>query len=317
MARLTDVPVALRKIGPFRFALRIWNQVSEDNVFVWAAALAYSWLFALFPFFVVLLTLIPYIPQNQKQHVMHGLDQAMRQLPDETYQLINERVTTFVTRTLTESHGGLMSMGIVLALWAASGGTAMTMSALDRCYDIDINRPFYQQRPIAILLTVVVAVLLVTILLLLPIGTAILDLLWRYAHLPGFLYHVLTAARWALALVLMVVLLNIVYHFGTQVKQTFRFITPGAVFVIVVWVVLGTAFRMYINHAAPKYNLTYGAVGGVVILLLLFYIDALVLLIGAEINSEIDFAVLGIPNGTLDFRAKPPVSVADSTMPTP
>lgn len=319
MARLTDATVVIRRIGLWGFIKRLIVQINEDNVMVWAAAMAYSWLFAIFPFFIFLLTLVPYMPGEQKEAVLTTINRTIDQsLPEETAKLIRDRVNYQVERMLNDSHRGMMSLGILLTLWAASGGMAMTMSALDRCYDIDINRPFYKQRPLAIGLTVVVTVLLLLIMALLPVGTIVLNLIWKYLKLPVSLKYLVDFGRWAIALGVMVMLLNVIYHFGTQVKQPFRFITPGALFSIVMWIVLGLGLRYYVNRfAAGSYDKTYGAVGGVVILLMLFYLDALVLLIGAEINSEIDYTVLNVPNGTLDLRNPPSISAADPTMPTP
>src|SRR5881394_3824781 len=94
---------------------------------------------------------------------------------------------------------------------------------------------------------------------------------------------------------------NILYHWGPSIKQRFSYITPGAVFAVTVWILLAVGFRLYVDKFG-KFNETYGTVGGVAILLLAFYIDAYVLLVGAEINSEIDFTVLGVPRGSRDFR---------------
>src|SRR5881394_2666234 len=94
---------------------------------------------------------------------------------------------------------------------------------------------------------------------------------------------------------------NILYHWGPSIKQRFSYITPGAVFAVTVWILLAVGFRLYVDKFG-EFNETYGTVGGVAILLLAFYIDAYVVLVGAEINSEIDFAVLGVPRGSRDFR---------------
>jgi membrane protein len=106
--------------------------------------------------------------------------------------------------------------------------------------------------------------------------------------------------RWLLALVFMFLALAIMYYWGPSFRGKWRSITPGAVFSVVVWIVLGIGFRYYIEHFA-HYNQMYGTVGGVAILLFLFYVDSAVLLIGAEINSEIDFALLNLPRGVQEF----------------
>jgi TM2 domain-containing membrane protein YozV len=103
----------------------------------------------------------------------------------------------------------------------------------------------------------------------------------------------------------MLALLALVYHWGVSIKVKFHFITPGAVFSLAVWLILAFAFRFYLNRfGEASYNKTYGAVAGVAILLLFFYIDASVLLIGAEINSEVDFAILGLASSDTDVVQK-------------
>jgi hypothetical protein len=106
----------------------------------------------------------------------------------------------------------------------------------------------------------------------------------------------LNVTRYAIGLLLMITVLALIYHFGPSFRHKFQSLTPGAVFTIIIWLLMGLAFKLYLTKfgGAANYNKTYGAVAGAVILLLLFYIDAAVLLIGAEINSEVDFAVLGI-----------------------
>jgi membrane protein len=198
----------------------------------------------------------------------------------------------------------LTLFGLGVAIWAASGGMSMTMAALDKCYELEAGRPFYKQRPLAVLLTIVVAALILAVVVLLPIGTALKTWLIQreYITASDVVWIVLfDIVRWLLALLFMVTSLMLIYHFGPSVKHRFHWITPGATFCLVVWLLLGLAFRLYVAKFG-SYEKTYGTVGGVAILLLFFYIDALVLLVGAEINSEIDFEVLKVKRGTRDFR---------------
>jgi membrane protein len=303
MARLSDVPKVLRAIGPWEFTKRVWKEIGEDSVFVWASALAYAWLFAIFPFFIFLLSLLPYLPPQVKAQTEAPLRNSIYSfLPDKSSADV---VWSNIYKVMHEPRTGLLSVGILVTIWAASGGMAMTMAALDRCYDLPGFRPFYTLRPIAVLLTIVVATLIIAVLILLPVGTALTHFIQeRNIQLVSegtlILWNI---ARYTLALVLMLMVLAIVYYFGPRVRQRFYFITPGAVFTMGVWLLLGFAFRIYVTKFG-RFDKTYGTVGGVAILLLFFYIDAMVLLVGAEINSEIDFA-MGIPRGALDHR-KPP-----------
>src|SRR5262249_15846918 len=115
---------------------------------------------------------------------------------------------------------------------------------------------------------------------------------------------VFDVSRYLIALAFMFLALATLYHFGPNVRQRLRWITPGSVFCVFVWLALGALFRVFVNRFG-KYDQTYGPVAGVVILLLFFYIDAVVLLIGAEINSEIDFISLGLAPGATDFTGEP------------
>jgi len=302
MARLSDLPKVISSVGAFGFAKRVWGQVIEDNLFTWASALAYSWLFAVFPFMIFILSLLPKLPQHLKVQAEKEIDQFVHQLPEQAAETIWQNVNSVLNPS--GSRGGLLIVGLGVAVWAASGGMATTMAALDKCYELDQGRPFYKQRPLALLLTLVVATLMMLVLVLLPVGTAVRTWAIKHEYVTGTnlaLVVMFDLARWLLALLFMVSALTVVYHFGPSVKHKFHWLTPGALFCLVVWIVLGLAFRTYVARFG-KYEQTYGTVGGVAILLLFFYVDALVLLIGAEINSELDFEVLKVKRGTRDFR---------------
>jgi membrane protein len=302
MACLRDVPRAFKAVSPWKFVVRVWKEMTEDTVFVWAAALAYAWLFAVFPFFIFLLSLIPYLPARVKDQAGEAIQNAISQLPSETANMVWQNVY----KVMHQTHTGLLSIGILITVWAASGGMNMTMAALDRVYDVPRARPFWKQRPLAVLLTIVVATLIVLVLVLLPIGTAVtrfvlahdIPYVTRYISTP--MIWTWNIARYLLAVLLLMSTVSITYYFGPSVKQRFHILTPGGVFTIAMWLILGVLFRLYVDKYG-RYDKTYGTVAGVAILLLFFYIDALVLLIGAEINSEIDFAI-GVPRGSTNFK---------------
>jgi membrane protein len=314
MATLRDVPMVLGRMGTLRFGKRVYLEIGEDNLYTWAAALAYSWLFAVFPFFLVLLTLIPVLRYEWRKTAKEQIVSAIEQLPRDARVTVMEYLTPKLDTLLFDRPrgiSGIWSVGLLVTLWASSGGMAMTMGAMDRCYDVERVRPFYKQRPLAVLLTLIVTTLILAVVVLIPVGTLVSRYLTssterilaatNLQHGPTtymtqegqvrhtfrlwwILWHIV---RHSLAVVFLFWVVALVYHFGPNVKQKFRVVTPGAVFTIGVWLLLGYAFRMYVDRFG-KYNQTYGAVGGVIILLFFFYLDALVLLVGAEINSEID-----------------------------
>src|SRR5690348_7873398 len=157
MARLRDFPIAIRKVGWLTFAKRVWAEVNEDNIFTWASALAYAWLFAVFPFLIFVLTLFPYLPERFRESADRQLRHAIHDaLPARSAATVSGEVE----RVLNEPKKGLLSIGLFLALWGASGGMSMTMSALDRAYDVERARPYIKQRFTAICLTISVATLI-------------------------------------------------------------------------------------------------------------------------------------------------------------
>lgn len=306
MARLSDVRKVFRQVGVMPFLWRVVDESLEDNLLVWASALAYSWLFAIFPFFIFLLALLPHLPEPYG-HIRQEIRRVTAaQLPAAADTMIWKALDASGNRLLNGAglHGKMLYLSLGIALFAASSGTSMTMSALDRCYELEKGRSLIRQRFAAIILTIWVAVMMLGVMVLLPIATICKDWLIRQGvpHFPGAIV-LFDIARWILSLVLMALVLCLLYYKGPAIRHRFRLFTPGAAFAMVVWVVLGLAFRLYLNFIGGKsYSQTYGTVGGVAILLLFFYIDALVLLLGAQINAEVDFEVLRVRRGSSDFR---------------
>jgi membrane protein len=319
MAQLRDVPHVLRTVGVFGFVRRVWKQGSDDQLMTWAAALAYSWLFAVFPFFIFLMTLVPYLPLSTKDAVRTELRDIVYLSPTPAADALWSNVETHLLNP-TPGSVWLRVGGLVLALWAASGGMAMTMNALDKCYELKEGRAFHRHRSLAMALTVVIATLVLLVVVLLPVGGVvkawIIAQQWPGLHKGSPWLIAFDVARWALAVPFMVSILTVLYHWGPNVRHRFHWVTPGAVFSIVVWVTLGLAFKLYLERFL-NYNKTYGTVGGAAVLLLFFYIDAAVLLWGAEINSEIDFEVLKVRRGTRDFLPAEAAAEGEAVVPSP
>jgi len=293
MASIHDVPKVFRKMGFIGFFKKLWAEVNEDEVFTWGSALAYAWIFAIFPFLIFLLTLAPYLPGTTKNKVM---DQVSHVAETSLGGQGGETLFNSVKEVMSHQQGGLLSIGLILALWGASGGMSMTMSALDKAYFVTCSRSFIKQRLIAIGLTIAAAVLILAVIFLLPIGTALLS----HLHLGWAGTILINVIRYIVAIALLMIIVAIIYYFGPCIKRKWQSITPGAIFTVAVWLILGFAFAFYVTHFG-NFNATYGALGGAIILLLFFYINAVVLVIGAEINSIIDFETLDIKRGAMDI----------------
>jgi membrane protein len=293
MAKLREAKQVIGALGIREFVRRVWQQVGEDDIFTWGASLAYSWMFALFPFLIFLLSLVPLLPKGARVQAGADIHSALRNLPRNAADPILAQADDL----LNHPRGSLLSLGLIITIFAASGGMSMTMTALDRCYDIRQGRPYWKHRLVAALLTVIGATFIILVMILLPVASGMIAWLQTHGKALGPALMLLNFSRFVLAIALLLSVLALVYRWGISIKTRFHFFTPGAVFSVMVWLVLGFLFRYYINRfGAASYNKTYGAVAGVAILLLFFYIDAVVLLIGAEINSEVDFAMLGLPS---------------------
>jgi membrane protein len=297
MARVSDVPKVVRSLGFMEFAKKVWSEVTKDEVFTWSSALAYAWIFAIFPFLIFLLTLAPYLPGNVKQQALDGVKNVSSssvggQTADQVAGSLND--------VMSHQKGGLLSIGLILALWGASGGMSMTMSALDKAYYVTCTRSFIKQRLVAMGLTLGTAVLILAVLFLLPVGTGIISYLAKHGHLGGAGKLLVNAIRYIVALGLLFTIVSMIYYFAPCIKQKYQAITPGAVFTVVVWILAGFGFAFYVTKFG-NFNATYGALGAAIIMLLFFYVSAVVLLIGAELNSVIDFETLNVEKGATDI----------------
>lgn len=284
MAHLKDFLPTVRQVGLRKFVVTLIRRISRDRLTTQAAAVAYAWLFAIIPFLLFLLTLFAYIPEKRKVDSQKVIIEFVHRV------MANDAAQTVISnldQVLNEPRSGLLSFGLVATLWIASGGMSMTMTALDTAFDAKKTWPFYLQRPIAILLTMVITVMILIVFLLLPVGTALEQWLAYHWDLPATRIWAITCTRYTIAFLLLHCMLVLLYTFGTRAKKPFVFFSPGAMFTLLVWFALQGAFRFYVDRFG-QYQKTYGAIGGVAILLLLFYIDALVMLIGAEINNQID-----------------------------
>ncbi len=304
MARLTDIPKVHRSIGLWELSKRVIQQLDEDNILSLAAAMAYSWLFAIFPFLIFLITLLPFMPDVVK-------DKARTEIRQVVYEWLPPRgagaIWDNVNDVLSKPRKGLLSVGLLFCLWSASGGLNMSISAVERCYEITVGPPFWKQRPKAIIMTIVMVLLMLLVLALLPIGTLAIHGIER--HWPQFAGHSAfwfgKMARYPLAILLMFSAVHLLYYYGPAIRQRCIFFTPGAVLCVACWSALGFMMRLYVEKVGG-FDETYGAVGGIAIVLMFFYFGSLVLLVGAELNSEIDFCVLGVPRGSRDFTQRPP-----------
>ncbi len=293
MARFRDIISAARDYGVWSFLKRLYREISEDNVFTNAAAMAYAWMFAIFPFMIAIMTLLPYIPEHFRQDAK---EMTQRMLADSLTQEASKTLMEQWDTVVNQPQGGLLSLGLFLTLFAASGGMNATMSALDQAFDIDKPRKYIWKRIIAVFLTLFMCLCLLIIIAAIPVGSMVTGIIMRYFdQLPdwaqdwfsGSSLVLFTVARYIIGLTVMQILIGVIYHFGRSKRENrIRFFSPGSIFAALGWIGTGLAMRFYVENFA-NYSKTYGAVAGMVVMLMVFYINAVIILVGAELDNEL------------------------------
>ena len=276
-------PSKLGGLTVWQLARRVGREISEDEILDRAAALSYYAVFALFPGLIFLAALLGFLP-------IHGtLDLFMRSLE----RVLPGDSASLVQKTLQEamqaSRASLLSGGAVVALWTASSGMASVMTALNVAYHVGDARPWWKRRGLAILLTLGFSVLLVGALALMVFGPKLVEALAGRVGLGHAMEGVLTVLTILVPIAFVLFGMALVYYFAPAIKQAWHWVTPGSMVATALWLAVSVGLRIYVKSFA-NYNTTYGSLGGAILLLLWLYLTGVVLLVGAEINSEIENA---------------------------
>jgi membrane protein len=270
--------LSLRELGR-----RVYDEMTSDEVQDRAAALAYYFVFALFPTLLFLAALLGLFPlPGLMDSLFQYLDRAV---PSDAASVLR-RVFAEVQRN---AHGGLLSAGALAALWASSSGMGSMIAALNAAYDVEDKRPWWKRRLIALALTVGFGVFILVALVLVVFGGQIGELLATHLGYGELFTRVWNVMSMVLVVGCVLFGLAMVYFLAPDAKQHWWWVTPGSVVALVFWLALSFGLRLYVSHFA-NYSATYGSIGGVILLILWLYLSGIVLLLGAEINSEIEHA---------------------------
>jgi membrane protein len=262
-------------------ARNVWKEMNEDDVFSVAAQLAYYFIFALFPLLLFLVTLIGFLPVESHFSDIIGFLQGV--LPQEALTMIQGNIEVIVR----EQRGGLLSIGLIVTLWAASRGVIAIMSGLNQAYDVKESRPWWKLQVIALALTVSLSIFVIVASILMIFGGQIGAWLANLVGLGPLFQIAWPFIRWFLSSVIMMGVVAVLYYFGPDVEQEWKWVTPGAIIAVFGWITASLAFSYYVNHFGA-YNKTYGAIGTMIILLTWMYLTGVMILLGGEINAEIE-----------------------------
>jgi membrane protein len=264
-------------------AKRTWSEVIDDDVLGLSAQLSYYFFLALFPAILFLLELASFFPLS------NITDDVGRSLGPFVSPQVLELIQEQMRRLANNENGGLLTFGVAGALWSSSAAIVSIVGALNRAYDIDEGRPWWKVRLVAIGLTLVVAVIVLAAFSLVLVGPTLAETLGRTTGWGAPFEWTWLILQWPLVFGLVTTGIGLVYYFGPDAEQDWAWITPGAVAATILWLLVSLIFKIYVANFTD-YEGTYGAVGGVIVLLLWFYVSGIALLTGAELNSEIEHA---------------------------
>ena len=276
---------------PLTILKRSASAFIDDNLVSRAAELGYYFLFALFPTLLTASSILGLAARRASSVYIGMLDYLSIVIPRPAFQMVME---TF-NQTAAASSGGKITFGLVAALWSASVGFAAIQDTANIVYKVKETRPYWKSKLQAIWVTVLLSIVIMLTLAVL-LGADFLDKhLGHFIHNQAaiqselFLIHVVS---WILVLALLMLLFGLIYYFAPDLKtKTWHWLTPGAAIGILGWLAASVGFRVYL-HYFGDYSATYGSLGAVIVLLTWFYVTGLMLLAGAEINSEIQAAVI-------------------------
>jgi membrane protein len=256
--------------------ITLFNDIYDEHLFVFAAGLSYYFVLSLFPLLVSMASLLGYIPIP---HLFEGLLSLMARLvPGDGMSLVRNIVSD-----VSHKHTHFLTLGLVFTIWTASSGFAAIIDGLDLVYRVRETRPVWKTRPLALGLTLLAGSLLVVAVGLMVEGTNLGTWFTGQFDLnPG----VLTAwrnLRWGIAAAFAVLALELLYHFGPNVKQRFRYSLTGAIVAVAAWIGLSYLLGIYFRHF-ESLDKTYGPLGAAIGLYVWFYLSGFAILLGGEIN---------------------------------
>jgi membrane protein len=270
----------LRGLSPITLVKRTVKDFLDDDMLTYASALSYQVLFSLFPFVIFLIALLGFLQLSSFFEWLRGHAEVM--LPEEAMGQVNN-----VIGELQKQKSGLLSFGVIFAIWTASAAVRATMNALNVAYDVKEARPAWKLYPLSIIYTVGIAVMLILAAALMIVGPQAVQWISQQVGMEQLFVTLWAWLRWPVALLLMMLAVATLYYVAPNVEQKFRFLTPGAVLAVVIWIIASLGFSFYVSNVGD-YSAMYGSIGTIIVLLMYFFISAAVFLFGAELNAVIE-----------------------------
>jgi membrane protein len=275
----TDLPRSAWS-GVLRRTLKEFN---ADHLTDLAAALTYYGVLAIFPMLIVIVSILGLIGRSVTQPLVANLSVVA---PGPAQKIFTSAIQNVQGHQGTA--GVLFVVGLLAALWSASGYVAAFMRAANVVWDVEEGRPIYKTLPLRVGVTAVTVVLLTLSAVAVVFTGPLAEKLGGVIGLGSTAVLIWDIAKWPVMLLIVTLILAILYYAGPNVRQPgFRWVTPGGIVAVLVWILVSGAFALYVSNFA-SYNKTYGALASVVVFLVWLWLTNCVILLGAELNAEIE-----------------------------
>jgi membrane protein len=275
-------PAELGRGGWIAAARRATKEFQDDNLQDWAAALTYYGIQSIFPGILVLVTLLGLLGHSLSQSIINSLGKAA---PSAVRNIVTQAM-----QHLQQNHGAagiLAAVGIVLGLWSASSYIAGFIRAANTIYDVPEGRPFWKLTPLRLGITVVIMVLLVASALIVVVTGGLATKVGNALGIGSAAVTAWDIAKWPVLLIIVSVMFAILYWASPNAKRSFRWVSPGGVLAVILWLIASGLFALYVANFG-HYNKVYGSLGAVIIFLIWMWISNVAILLGAEFNAELE-----------------------------
>ncbi|MBV9003921.1 MAG: YihY/virulence factor BrkB family protein [Solirubrobacterales bacterium] len=278
-----DQPTDLPKPAWGGVLKRTVKEFNADNLRDVAAALTYYGVLAIFPMLIVIVSVLGLIGHSVTQPLISNLGSVA---PGPARQIFTSAIHNIESRQGTA--GALFVVGLFAALWSASGYIAAFMRASNVVWDVEEGRPFYKTIPIRLVVTLATVILLTLSALAVVFTGSLAGKVGNAIGVGSAAVQIWDIAKWPVMLVAVAVILAILYYAGPNVRQPgFRWVTPGGVFAVVMWIAVSALFALYVANFS-SYNKTYGALASVIVFLVWLWLTNIAILFGAELNAEVE-----------------------------
>jgi membrane protein len=258
-----------------------WSGITKGSIGLRASAFSFNFFLSMFPAIIFFFTIIPYIPIPNFQDTLMKTMQDL--IPDLAYQTVQSTLFDIIKRP----HGGLLSLGFVLAIYFSTNGISSLMIAFNQSIHQQETRPWYVQQLVAILLVMIISFIIIIAIGLITIGPPVLRVLVDYGVIKNnFTFYIIGLLRWLVIVGMFLFAFSFLYYLAPAGSNKFHFISAGSTLATILTIAASIGFNYYLNNF-NKYNTLYGSIGTLMIIMIWINFNAFVVLIGFELNASI------------------------------